>query len=91
MIILVQIISRFTNQKDRIACNYVKKFSSLQGHLHEAIPTVATLMSVAQAQLNEKDYFVDCSNSNNDIDPRFAIQIDWDTEEVTLNNLGFDF
>ncbi len=78
--------------KDRIACNYVKKFSSLQGHLHEAIPTVATLMSVAQAQLNEKDYFVDCSNSNNDIDPRFAItQIDWDTEEVTLNNLGFDF
>lgn len=78
--------------KDKISCNYLKKFSSLQGHLHEAIPTLATLLSVAQAQLNQKNYLVDCSDLNNDIDPRFAVvQIDWDTEAVTLDHLGFDF
>ncbi|MBV2167378.1 MAG: hypothetical protein KUL82_01615 [Bdellovibrio sp.] len=78
--------------KDRLGCYYIKKFSPLQGQLHNAEVTQANLQDVAVAYLNEKDYLTGCFDADDKLNNRFVtLQIDWETNQSTLNQQGFDF
>lgn len=78
--------------KDRLGCYYIKKFSALQGHLHNSEVNKSNLQDIALAYLNEADYLTGCFDSDDKLPNRFVtLQIDWETNKNSLNIQGFDF
>ncbi|KYG62332.1 hypothetical protein AZI87_17570 [Bdellovibrio bacteriovorus] len=92
-------IDRFTTanfplhaSKDRLGCYYVKKFSALQGHLHNAEVTASNLQDIALAYMNEADYITGCFDADDTLSNRFVtLQLDWATNPQSLEIQGFDF
>ncbi|KHD90050.1 MAG: hypothetical protein OM95_00580 [Bdellovibrio sp. ArHS] len=80
------------SSKDRLGCYYVKKFSALQGHLHNAEVTAANLQDIALAYMNEADYITSCFDTDDSLSNRFVtLQLDWATNPKSLDIQGFDF
>lgn len=78
--------------KDRLGCYYIKKFSALQGHLHNAEVNQSNLQDIALAYLNEAEYLTGCFDSDDKLSNRFVtLQIDWETNASSLEQQGFDF
>lgn len=87
--------SHFMNMKktDRVACHYVKRFSSLQEQLNSVEVDKEVLLSVAQAALEKEKYITDCESLEATLDSRNSIiQLDLRVpSSFDFRSVGFDF
>lgn len=80
-------------ETDRVGCYYIKKFSSLQGHLHSTNVDKSLLQDMAQSVLEKDKYITSCENTDNTLDSRNSIiQLDLKVSDYKdFANSGFDF
>ncbi|WP_413560315.1 hypothetical protein [Bdellovibrio sp. HCB209] len=77
--------------KDRVGCQYIKKFSGLQGHLHTTELDVASLQDMAQSYISMEKNITSCEDQDGALDSRNAIiQLNLKTDSA-FNTYGFDF
>ncbi|MDG0814895.1 hypothetical protein [Bdellovibrio svalbardensis] len=87
--------SNFMSQQGsrRVGCYYLKRFSPLQGQLHNTTLDTASLQEMAVAFLEQEKYITSCYDTDASLDSRnAALQIDIKTGELdSWNAKGFDF
>lgn len=78
---------------NRVSCNYVKKFSPLQGHLHTPEINEYAVQEMAQAWIDKDQYITSCRNRDAALDNRNAvIQLDLKIgSDEEWEAKGFDF
>lgn len=77
----------------RVGCYYLKRFSPLQGQLHNTTLDTASLQEMAVAYLEQQKYITSCYDTDASLDSRnAALQIDIKTGALdSWNAKGFDF
>lgn len=77
----------------RLSCYYVKKFSSLQGHLFAPWPTATSATRLGETMTKHDEYVTECSNIKAQKNLKVAnYQIDiLDVTDYNWNQRGFDF
>jgi hypothetical protein len=77
----------------RVGCYYLKRFSPLQGQLHNTMVDKATLEEMAVAYLEKGKYIGDCYSTDPTLDSRnAALQIDLKVgAPAAWDKYGFDF
>ncbi|UXR65973.1 hypothetical protein EZJ49_06895 [Bdellovibrio bacteriovorus] len=78
---------------DRVACYYLKRFSSLQEQLNSVEVDKEALLSIAQAAQEQGKYVTDCENLDKALESRNAIvQMDLKLPaSLDFQAVGFDF
>ena len=77
----------------RLSCYYIKKFSSLQGHLFSSSPNTKTAQNIAETVAESKKYLVDCNSIDQQENLKVSnYQIDLiNISDRNWNKKGFDF
>lgn len=78
---------------DRVACHYVKRFSSLQEQLNSVEVDKSVLLSVAEAAMEKDKYITSCESIDPSLDSRNSIiQLDLRIpRSYAFSSVGFDF